>query len=322
MQTNDYRFQVSFPPHILAKKNYSGINRDHLIALIPAVLAGIYYFREGALKVMVIAVAAAVFCEMGMQKFLKRDRTLSDGHAVLIGLLFGFLLPPTVPWWLVVVGVGSSIAIGKMIFGETGNNPFHPALVGWVMVRLSWPEKVTDWAEPMSGWVPDPPLNVLKFDGIEAFYDFDYQLLDCFLGKQPGGIGTVCAAAILAGGLYLLIRRVVSWQIPLGVLGSVFFFSGILWLVNKETTINPLFHLVTGGTLLGAFFLATDPVTSPVTRWGKLIYGMICGVLIMVIRAWGKYPDGVAFAILLANTSTPLINKIRPRPYGKERGIA
>lgn len=319
---DENRFYVSFPPHVVSGKSVSGLMYDNLIALIPAAAAALYYFRAGALKVMVLAILGAVVCEAGMQKFLKRDIAVKDGHAVLTGLLLAFLLPPTMPWWMVIVGSGCAIIVGKMIYGEYGNNPFNPTLVGWVMLRLSWPGKVGDWVQPFGGMIPDPPLHVFKFDGIEAFFDYDFHLLDLFLGRQAGGMGTVCIAALLAGGIYLLVRRAITWHIPVGFLGSFFVFSGILWLMDKEANLNPLVHMMAGGTVLGALFLATDPVTSPVTRWGKLAYGVVCGVLIMVIRAWGKYPDGVVFAILLANTCAPLLSKIKPRVYGKEKAVA
>jgi electron transport complex protein RnfD len=322
MQADEYRFYVSFPPHVMGRKSVAGMMHDNLIALTPAAILAVYYFRTGALKVMVLAALAAVLSEAGMQKFLKRDILIRDGQAVLTGLLLAFLLPPTVPWWMVVVGAVSAIVVGKMIFGEYGNNPFNPTLVGWVVLMLSWPEHIADWVEPFGGMIPDPPLQVFKLDGMEAFLDYDYHLLDLFLGKQAGGVGAVCGAALLAGGLYLMLRRVLTWHIPVSFLGTVFLFSGILWLVDRQANLNPLFHLLGGSTALGAFFLATDPVTSPVTRWGKCAYGMVCGILIVVIRTWGKYPDGVAFAILLANTSAPLLNKIRPRVYGKEKPVA
>jgi electron transport complex protein RnfD len=322
MQLDEYRFYVSFPPHILGKKSVAGIIYNNLFALTPAILAALYFFRANALKVMVLAAITALLCEAGMQKFLKRDITITDGHAILIGLLFAFLLSPAVPWWVVVIGAASSIIVGKLIFGEMGNNPFNSVLVGWVMIRISWPEKLNNWIEPFGGEIPDPPLEVFKFDGLEAFIDYDFRLLDLFLGQQAGGIGTICIVALLAGGIYLLSKRIISWHIPAGLLVTVFVFSGILWLLDGEANLNPLFHLVAGSTVLGAFFLATDPVTSPATRWGKLCFGIVIGLLIMIIRTWGKYPDGVAFAILLANTSAPLLNKIRQRPYGKEKGIA
>lgn len=322
MQTSDYRLYVSFPPHVLGKKTVSGIIYNNLIALIPAVIAGLYYFRMAALEVMVLSVLTALICEVGMQIFLKRDITVTDGHAIMTGLLLAFLLPPSVPWWLVVVGSGTAIILGKMIFGELGNNPFNPTLVGLVMVRLSWSDRVQDWVEQTEGMIPDPPLWIFKFDGLDAFVDFEFRLFDLFIGRQAGGIGSICIIALLAGGIYLLSRRMIAWQIPAGLLGAVFIFSGILWLIDQKADLNPFFHLVAGRAVLGAFFLAADPVTSPVTRWGKLVYGVICGVLIMVIRTWGKYPDGVVFAILLANTCSPLLNKIRPRPYGKEKDIA
>ncbi len=210
MQLDDYRFYVSFPPHILGKKSVSGIIHNNLIALIPAILAALYYFRVDALKVMVLATITALLCEAGMQKFLKRDITITDGHAILIGLLFAFLLSPAVPWWVVVIGAASSIIVGKLIFGEMGNNPFNSVLVGWVMIRLSWPEKLNNWIEPFGGGIPDPPLQVFKFDGIDSFIDYDFRLLDLFLGQQAGGIGTICTVALLAGGIYLLSKRIMS----------------------------------------------------------------------------------------------------------------
>jgi electron transport complex protein RnfD len=322
MPTSDYRLYVSFPPHVLGKRTVSGIIYNNLIALVPAIIATLYYFRMAALGVMLLSVITAIICEAGMQKLLKRDITVGDGHAILTGLLLAFLLPPLIPWWLVVVGSGTAIIVGKMIFGELGNNPFNPALVGWVMVRLSWSDRVQDWVEQAGGMIPDPPLWIFKTDGLDAFVDFEFRLFDLFIGRQAGGIGSICIIALLAGGIYLLLRRMIAWQIPAGLLGAVFIFSGILWLINKQANLNPFFHLVAGSTVIGAFFLAADPATSPVTRWGKLTYGIMCGVLIMVIRTWGKYPDGVAFAILLGNTCAPLLNKIRPRPYGKEKNSA
>lgn len=317
MQTTKYRFYVSYPPYILGKKCISGIMYNKLLALVPAIMAALYYFRMGALKVMLLSVITALICEAGMQKFLKRDITISDGSAALTGLLLSLLLPSTTPWWVVLIGSASAIILGKQIFGGLGNNPFNDTLVGWMVLRLSWPNRISSWIEPVGGEIPDPPLDVFKFDGLEAFQDYGFNYLDLFLGDQAGGIGTICILALLAGGIYLLLRRIIAWQIPLGLLGTVLIFGTILWLLDSEIHLNPFYHLLAGSTVLGAFFIATDPVTSPLTRWTKLSYGIICGVLIVVIRIWGKYPDGVAFAILLANASAPLLNKIKPEPYGK-----
>jgi electron transport complex protein RnfD len=257
-----------------------------------------------------------------MQRFLKREVTISDGSALLSGLFLALLLPSTTVWWIVIVGAAIMIILGKQIFGGLGNNPFNDVLVGWVILRTSWPERISDWDVPFGADIPDPPLHVFKIDGLEVFQDYYFQYMDLFFGKQGGGLGSVCIAALLAGGIYLLIRRVIKWQIPVGLLGSVFVFSSILWLTDSEVYLNPIYHLICGSTVFGAFFLATDPVTSPVTRWGKLTYGIICGSLIMVIRTWGKFPDAVAFAILLANAGVPLLNKLKARPYGKEKRSA
>ena len=322
METDKLRVYVSFPPHVLTGKTVAGLMYNRLGALIPAIAAALYYFRMDALRVMAIAAVTALACEYGMQRFLKRETTISDGSALLSGILLAFLLPSTTTWWIVVVGAAITIILGKQIFGGLGNNPFNDVLVGWVILRTSWPERIADWALPFGADIPDPPLHVFKMDGLEVFQDYYFEYFDLFMGKQGGGLGTVCIAALLAGGIYLLSRRVIKWQIPAGLLGSVLIFSGILWLVDSETYLNPLYHLICGSTVLGAFFLATDPVTSPVTRWGKLLFGIICGSLIMVIRTWGKFPDAVAFAILLANAGVPLLNKIKPRPYGKEKSRA
>ncbi|MFH1242405.1 MAG: RnfABCDGE type electron transport complex subunit D [Pseudomonadota bacterium] len=317
MELTRYRLYVSFPPHILGRKNIATIMYNKVLALVPAIIATLYYFRLGALWIMLLSVITAVLAEAGMQRFLKRDITVSDGSAALSGLLLSFLLPSTTPWWVVIVGSATAIVLGKQIFGGLGNNPFNDTLVGWLVLRLSWPDRIASWVEPFGGEIPEPPLVVYKFDGIEAFQDYGFRYLDLFLGNQAGGIGTVCGIALLAGGFYILLRRVIRWQIPAGFLGAVFCSAGILWLYDSETYLNPLFHILSGSTILGAFFIATDPVTSPVTRWSKVAYGVICGLLIVIIRIWGKYPDGVTFAILLANASTPLLNKIKPRPYGK-----
>ena len=322
METDRYRLYVSFPPHVLTGITVTGLMYNKLTALIPVIAASIYYFGFDALRVMIIASITALVCEYGMQRFLKRDITITDGSALLSALLLAFLLPSTTVWWVVVVGAAITIILGKQIFGGLGNNPFNDALVGWVILRTSWPERISDWAVPFGGEIPDPPLYVFKVDGLEVFQDYYFQYMDLFLGKQGGGLGTACIAAILVGGIYLLLRKLIKWQIPVALLGTVFVFSGILWLTDSETFLHPIYHLICGSTVLGAFFLATDPVTSPVTRWGKLGYGILCGCLIMVIRTWGKYPDAVAFAILLANAGVPLLNKIRPKSYGKEKGGA
>ncbi len=319
MQKEQYKFYVSFPPYLQKGKSIPTITYAYIIALIPTLIAGIYYFRLDALEVIGIAIVTALVCDAGMEKFLRRDVTLRDGHAVLTGLIFASLLSPSISWWVVVIGSASGVIIGKQIFGGLGNNPFHPSLVGWVMIRLSWPNEFLKWTEPFGGQIPDPPLRVLKFDGLEAFMDYNYQLFDLLIGRQAGGIGSVCVLALLAGGFYLLLRRLISWHIPVGLLGTVFIFSGIFWFLDKETYLHPLLHLASGSTVLAAFFIATDQVTSPLIRWNQLAYGILIGALIVIIRIWGKYPDGVVFAILLANTMTPLLNKIKPRPYGVVR---
>lgn len=314
----DPRFYVSYPPHIVVERSIPSYMYNYLLALSPAAAAAIYYFRLEALEVMLLAVATAVICEAGMQRFLKRDPTISDGSAVLTALLLAFLLPAPTPWWIVIVGSVVAVVLGKQLFGGLGNHPFHSALVGWMVLRISWPERIAYWVEPFGGDLPFPPLEVYKFEGIEAFHDYFFQISDLAVGRQAGGIGTVFALGLLAGGIYLLCRRYITWHIPVGFLGVVSLFSGTMWIAAPGLYLNPLFHLFGGATLLGAFFIATDPVTSPLRGWPKLVYGVLCGGLVMSIRIWGRYPDGVVFAVLLANACTPLLNKFKPRPYGRE----
>ena len=326
-------FTVSSSPHAHSGSSVPRIMLDVIIALVPALLAAIVFFGIDALRLSVICVASCVLTEALCRKAMGRDLGIADYSAVVTGLLLAFNLPPGLPGWMAVVGSVAAIAIAKQVFGGIGYNPFNPALVGRVVLTISFPTAMTtNW----SAWrIPSPlggvdavttatPLGLMKTAlaaGEPAPYSFDCQTaFDFLVGNMNGCIGEVSAAALILGGAYLLLRRCISWHIPVAFIGTVLLFSGILRVANPATNMPPLFHLLSGGLMLGALFMATDMVTSPVTRRGMLIFGCGCGILTMVIRRWGGYPEGVSFAILLMNAVTPLINRAtHPRIFGARR---
>lgn len=301
---------------------------DVIVAMLPALAAAIYFFGWDAVRLVSACVLACVAAEAVARKWMGRDLGVYDLSAVITGMLLAFNLPPSLPTWMAVVGSVFAIVIAKQLFGGIGYNPFNPALAGRVMLLISFPVFMTSWSQ----WViPAPigidavttatPLGLVKTavlsGGALPFTFNSSTALQLFLGNQNGCIGEVSAAALLLGGLYLLWRRCISWHIPGAYLGTVAIFSGILWLLNPEQNLSPLFHVLAGGLMLGALFMATDMVTSPVTKRGMLVFGAGCGVLTMLIRKWGGYPEGVSFAIILMNAITPLINRAtRPRVFG------
>ncbi len=240
-----------------------------------------------------------------------------------LGLL-AFNLPPAVPWWIVVLGSIVAIGVGKMSFGGLGRNPFNPALVGRVFLLISFPVQMTTFYHPaaLDGTSGATPLAVVK-EAVknhqslsEVMPQFSYS--DMLLGNMAGSMGEIAAFALILGFIYLLVRRVITWRVPVYVLGTMFIFSGILWLIDPEHFVDPLFHLLTGGALLGAIYMATDYVTSPMTKGGMLFYGAGIGLITILIRTWGAYPEGISFAILIMNAAVPLINKYsHPKRFGK-----
>ena len=299
-----------------------------LLALVPALLVAIYYFGWYALRLTLVSVAACMLTEWLIQKFLiKGPLTINDGSAALTGLLLAFNVPANLPIWMVIVGSIVAIGIGKMAFGGLGKNPFNPALVGRVFMLVSFPTAMTTWpkAAPIfqAGFFTDAvtgptPLGILKESGVGALAKAnDMQFLDMVLGNRGGAFGEVCAIALLLGAIYLIARKVIDIATPLSILLTVFIFTGICWLINDEAFIAPWYHLIYGGLILGAFFMATDMVTTPMTIRGKILFGFGVGVITVVIRLWGAYPEGVSFAILIMNAFTPLINKaFKPKVFG------
>lgn len=317
---------VSGSPHVHSDESTKKIMWRVNLALVPTFLVAIAYFGLNALLVALVSVACCVLFQWLIEKFiLKVPTTVCDGSAVVTGLLLAFNVPATREMiWIVAIGALVAIGIGKMTFGGLGKNSFNPALVGRVFMLISFPVQMTTWPKPgenLFSMVSVPttdattgatPLGILKEGGSEALP----QAWDMLIGHMGGSLGEVSAIAILIGAIYLLCRRIISWHIPVAFIGTAFIFSGILWLVSPETYIDPLTTILTGGIMLGACFMATDMVTSPMAKSGQLLFGFGCGLLTIIIRNWGAYPEGVSFAILLMNAVTPLINKgFKPKRF-------
>ncbi len=323
------RLIVSLSPHVHSndsvKKNMYGV----LIALLPAFLVSLYYFGVGALVVTATSVIACLFFEWAIGKFLLKRETITilDGSALITGVLLAFNLPSNLPIWIIILGALFAIGVGKMSFGGLGCNPFNPALVGRVFLLLSFPAQMTSW--PTVGQLTvytdantsATPLAIMKgiINGVPGFSLSDLPgAFDLFLGNNGGCIGEVSALALLIGFAYMLWRKIITWHIPVSILVTVFLFSGIMHLIHPELYVSPLFHLLSGGLMLGAIFMATDYVTSPMCHKGMLIYGVCIGILTVVIRLFGSYPEGMSFAILIMNAFTPLINMyVKPKRFGE-----
>jgi electron transport complex protein RnfD len=318
---------VSSSPHIHSPEDTPWIMRQVIYALIPGALIGVYFFGIPAIAVIAISVVSCVVIEALWQKLLGKDITIADGSAALTGLLLAMNLPSGSPWWLVVLGSLIAIIIGKQVYGGIGNNPFNPALVARVFLLISFPVHMTTWPQPRSFFTQAAdtvtgatPLGALKtaiFERGTITAAPDLSLMDPFLGNIGGSLGEISALALILGGIYLIVRKIISWHIPVIYLASVVVLTGIFWLINPNMYADPAFHLISGGLMLGAFFMATDMVTSPITNKGKIVFAIGCGVITVVIRLWGGYPEGVSFAILIMNALVPLINKAtRPGKFG------
>jgi len=297
------------------------------VALIPAMFMGVYLFGFRALWIMLLSVAVGMATEAGAERMMGRKMTISDGSAMVTGILLALNLPPTVPWWLVIVGSAIAIVIGKQIYGGLGYNPFNPALVARVILLISFPVQMTTWAKPSAALfrtvdvvTTATPLGAMKTHllvkgTLEGFAMGD--LWNPFIGNIGGCIGETSFIALLIGAGFLLYRGYISWHIPITFIGTVFILSGIFWLINPNQHMNPVFHILTGGLMLGAFYMATDMVTSPVTYRGMMVFGAGCGAITVIIRLFGGYPEGVSYSILLMNAATPLIDRyMRPKTFG------
>ena len=317
---------ISPSPHVHSGDTVSNKMIGVFVALIPAYLAGLYFFGLGALIISLTAILSCVAFEYLIQRFiLKGSITITDGSAALTGILLAFNLPTNLPVWQVVIGSFVAIGIAKMSFGGLGNNPFNPALVARVFLLISFPAQMTSWPKPIP-WNPSyldavtaaTPLAILKGQFSEV-----PSTLNLFIGNVGGSMGEVSALALLIGFAYLLIRKIITWHIPVSILATVALFTAILHFANPDAFIGtPVYHLLTGGLMLGAIYMATDYVTSPMTSRGMLIFGVGIGVITVIIRVFGAYPEGVSFAILIMNAFTPLINKyVKPKRFGEVKRV-
>jgi electron transport complex protein RnfD len=323
---------VSPSPHQQSPETTRKLMCGVVIALLPALAASIYYFGIGAIIVTLTSVLSCVAVEYLIQKFiLKVKPSISDGSAVVTGLLLAFNVPSNLPVHIIVIGAIIAIGVAKMTFGGLGNNPFNPALVGRVFLLISFPVQMTSWpvptgfktgyADAVTGATPLGLLSegVKNGEAVSAIMEKIPSHMQLFYGQMGGSMGEVAALALIIGGIYLLWKKIITWHIPVTVLFTVALFTGILWLADPTKFADPLFHLLTGGLMLGAIYMATDYVTSPMTHKGMIIYGIGIGVITVLIRTWGAYPEGVSFAILIMNAFVPLLNMyIKPRRFGRE----
>lgn len=303
-------FTVSSSPHIRSNDTVKSIMRDVIIALLPATIAGVYYFKIQALLVILVSIASCVGSEYIWQKLTKQKVTISDYSAAVTGLLLAFNLPPTVPLWIPVIGGAFAIIIVKQFFGGLGQNFMNPALAARAFLLASWPVQMTTWV--VDGVTGPTPLGILKEGGASL-----PSVFDVFIGHVGGCIGETSALALIIGGLYLIYKRVISWRIPVAYIGTVFVLMTVLGRKGFMTG-NPVFEIFAGGLILGAIFMATDYSTSPITPLGQIIMGIGCGLLTSVIRLYGGYPEGVSYSILIMNLFVPLIDKYTtPRVFGE-----
>ena len=317
---------VSAAPHIKDKINTTVIMRDVIIALIPALIGSIFIFGARVLLVVIVSMISSVLAEVVGNLMFKKKPSLNDLSASVTGLLLAMTLPPSSPWWMVVVGAFSGILIGKAIFGGIGSNPFNPALVGRAVLMVSWPTQMTTWIVPrtitgittsatqLNAVTSATPLAIVKFQGYEqlvAQFGSKLNLYKAlFLGTVGGSLGETSALLLLIGGIYLIVRKVIDWKVPIFYILSVFVLSTLFGR-------DPVFSILAGGLFLGAFFMATDYSTSPITPKGKVFFAIFLGFLTVLIRQYGSYPEGVMFSILLGNAFVPYFDKLAPHVYGK-----
>ncbi len=336
MTTEAKTLQIRTSPHITQGSSVESIMRNVVYALLPASAFAVYAFGWAGLLTLMVATASCLATEHALCRWTDRPSTVGDWSIAITGLLYGLTLPPTLPLWMTAAGGVIAVVVGKFLFGGLGSNPFNPALVGRAVLQAAFPVAMTTWHAGMS---PDRftslPSSLLalpfarpEYDGMAgatplSAWKFDHQLAetsDLVLGLTSGSTGETSAVLILLGGLYLIARNMMNWRIPVAILTTVFVFSGLLYAASPEAYPPPLFMLFSGGLMLGALFMATDMVGSPMTNAGVVLHGALIGVLTVVIRLWGGMPEGVMYAILIANAFVPQIDGlIQPRVYGTAR---
>lgn len=323
---------VSPSPHVHSGESTKRLMYNVVLALIPTLAISLFYFGVGALIVTLLSIVSCLFFEFLIQKFLLKGKpSITDGSALVTGLILAFNLPSNLPWWIVIIGALVAIGVGKMTFGGLGRNPFNPALVGRVVLLISFPVQMTSWPLPMVSRMAfidaitgATPLAIVK-EGLakgDLMSNISNQIpshTELFMGSMGGSMGEIAAFALIIGFVWLLFTKVITWHIPVSIISTVAIFTGILWFSNPEANADPLFHLLTGGVMLGAIFMATDYVTSPMHPKGMWVFGIGIGLITVIIRVWGAYPEGISFAILIMNAFVPLINRyIKPSRFGEE----
>jgi electron transport complex protein RnfD len=325
-------FNISPSPHAHGDESTRKLMYGVVIALMPALFTSVWFFGMGAIIVTATSVISCIVFEYLIQRFvLEKPVSITDGSALVTGLLLAFNLPSNIPVFMVVLGSLMAIGVAKMTFGGLGNNPFNPALVGRVFLLISFPVKMTSWPVP-SGFATGytdavtgaTPLAIIK-EGVKNGESLA-QLMEkvpttvqMILGKMGGSIGEVSAIALLIGFAYMLYKKIITWHIPVSILATIAVFTTIQWYADPASNPGPVFHLLSGGILLGAIFMATDYVTSPMNPKAMIIYGIGIGVITVLIRVYGAYPEGVSFAILIMNAFVPLLNTyVKPKRFGKE----
>ena len=307
---------VSPSPHLHTKTSTKSLMRDVVIAMMPAVIVSVLFYGWSELLVLGVSVASCVLLEYLITKYLlKKPCTICDFSAVVTGVLFALNVHSTTPWWVVFIGAIFAIGVAKMTFGGLGQNLFNPAIAGRVFLLISFPTYMTDWTKPagfissaaVDAYTGATPLGLVAEQGVGAVENMDY--LNMLFVNIGGSAGELSALALLAGFVYLLVRNVIKPYITLSIWATVAVFAGIFWLVNPAEYTDPVFNLLTGGMLLGSIFMATDYVTSPMSKWGGVVFGIGIGLLTMLIRYFGAYPEGMSFAILIMNSVVPLLNK-------------
>jgi electron transport complex protein RnfD len=316
--TDRTKLVVSFAPFWHNGSRVTDRSRQIILAALPAALFGVYRFGFSALGVLALAVSSAVLWELAFTRLAKRPVSVGDGTAAVIGLLFGMMLPASLPWWAVITGTFLAIVVARQIYGGIGANPFNPAAVAVAILMLAWKNRMdidTALVNYVFDFSPAFPLAAAKALGASAVKDIS--LTDLFWGRQVGGTGTICGAALLAGGVYLVLKGIIRWEIPVSFLLGVAVTAAIFHAADPVRFATPAFHLLTGFTLFGAFFLATEDSSSPVNLIPMIIYGAVIGSIAVLIRNIGVFAEGLVFAVMVGNLIQPLLDKIRPKALGK-----
>ncbi len=313
---------VSPAPHVHNNDSVMKNMYNVVIALLPAYFTSIYFFGLGSIIVSCTAILACVLFEFLIQKFILKGKiTINNGSAILTGMLLSFNIPANLEWWIVIIGAFVAIAIGKMTFGGLGNNIFNPALVGRAFLLISFPAQMTTWPIPQGFATKylDAETGATILTKLKESANIDFDKVNLLIGNMGGSLGEVSAIALIIGFIYLISTRTITWHIPVTIVATVALFAGIFHLIDPSTYASPIVHLLSGGMMLGAIFMATDYVTSPMSIKGQVIFAIGIGLITMVIRFWGAYPEGMSFAILIMNAATPLINNYcKPKRFGEK----